>query len=93
MIKPDNLSTEEAAGISLVALTAFEGLVDVGKIEPGQSVFINGGTTSVGIAAIQIAKAYGCKVTTSCSGASTDMVKKLGADEVSVVQWTRSCYS
>lgn len=57
-------------------------LVDLGRIEQGQRVFINGGSTSVGAYAIQIAKAKGCRVVASCSGKNIDLVKSLGADEV-----------
>lgn len=62
--------------------TALDGLVDVAQIKQGQHVFINGGSSGVGSMGIQIAKAYGCTVTTSCSGRNTELVKKLGADEV-----------
>jgi len=71
-----------------VGITAYGSLVDLGKIEEGQSVFINGGTTGVGTLAIQIAKAKGCKVTVSTSGKNVKKVKELGADEV--IDYTQS---
>ncbi|KAG8953979.1 hypothetical protein FRC04_000963 [Tulasnella sp. 424] len=80
--KPDSVTWDEAAGISLVGRTAIDALVDMAQVKAGQHVFINGGSSSVGLSAIQIAKAYGCTVTTSCSGKNTDLVKRCGADEV-----------
>ncbi|TDL27567.1 NAD(P)-binding protein [Rickenella mellea] len=80
--KPNNITPTEAAGITLTAATAYKGLVEIAQIEEGQSVFINGGSSSVGIFAIQIAKSKGCKVVASCSSKNTDFVKSLGADEV-----------
>ncbi|KAG8919028.1 hypothetical protein FRC01_001516 [Tulasnella sp. 417] len=80
--KPDSVTWEEAAGLTLVGRTAIDGLIDMAQIKHGQHVFVNGGSSSVGLVAIQIAKAYGCTVTTSCSGRNTDLVKRYGADEV-----------
>ncbi|KAG9043219.1 hypothetical protein FS837_009864 [Tulasnella sp. UAMH 9824] len=80
--KPDPVTWEEAAGLALVGRTAIDALVDMAQVKPGQHIFINGGSSSVGLAAIQIAKAYGCTVVTSCSGKNTDLVKRYGADEV-----------
>lgn len=80
--RPANVSPTEAAGITLAGMTAYMALVDIGKIEPGQTVFVNGGSSSVGGFAIQIAKAKGCKVVAACSGKNIDFVKGLGADEV-----------
>lgn len=80
--KPKSVSFDEAAGLSLVARTAIDALIDIAKIRDGQKVFVNGGSSGVGTIGIQIAKAYGCHVTTSCSGKNAGLVKKLGADEV-----------
>jgi NADPH:quinone reductase-like Zn-dependent oxidoreductase len=52
------------------------------KLEEGQCIFINGGSSSVGAFAIQIAKAKGCKVYASASGKNEEFVRGLGADEV-----------
>ncbi|KAK7693253.1 hypothetical protein QCA50_002819 [Cerrena zonata] len=79
--RPADMPPTVAAGISLVGLTASIGLFQRGKLEPGQSVFINGGSTAVGLAAIQFAKAIGCKVTVTGSTAKEDKLKALGADE------------
>jgi len=79
--KPKNISFAEAAGIGLAGLTAWQSLVDSGKIQAGQRVLINGTTGGVGIFAVQIAKAKGCHVVATCSGEKADFVKQLGADE------------
>lgn len=84
--KPDTLSFEEAAGIALTARTAIDALVDLAKIQEGQKVLINGGSSAVGIFGIQIAKAYGCSVTATCSSRNVDLVRKLGADAVSTFE-------
>jgi len=81
-LKPTTLSYEEAAVLPLVGLTALQGLRD-GKIGAGSSVLILGGSSAVGICAIQIAKFLGAAtVYATCSGKNTDFVKGLGADEV-----------
>ena len=79
--KPMSIEFTQAAGISLVAMTAYQGL-RWAKLEAGQTIFINGGSSSVGSMAIQMAKAKGCKVVSSCSAPNVDLVKSLGADEV-----------
>lgn len=79
--RPTNVTPTQAAGIPLAALTAYQGLFDVAHLEPEQRVFINGGSTSVGAFAIQLAKAIGCKVTASASGKNEQFVRSLGADE------------
>lgn len=64
-------------------MTAYEGIVKRGKVGSGQRVFINGGSSSVGTIAIQIAKQRGATVVASCSAAKMDFVQGLGADVVS----------
>jgi len=80
--RPEGISPNEASGIAIVAMTAYAALYQVGKLEAGQRIFINGGTTSVGIYAIQFAKALGCKVYASASGKNEEFLKDLGVDEV-----------
>jgi NADPH:quinone reductase-like Zn-dependent oxidoreductase len=80
-IRPSNVSAAEAS-ISLAALTAYQGLFDVGKLEAEQTVLINGGSSSVGAFAIQLAKAHGARVVATASGKNEDFVRSLGADEV-----------
>ena len=83
---PANVSFTQAAGFALAAETAWQGLFKFGGLEPGQSVFINGGSSSVGCFAIQIAKAKGCKVVASASSKNEEYVKSWGADEVCFVK-------
>lgn len=81
--KPDNIPFEEAAGIVTVGLTAFQVLsLPDHEIKPGQSIFINGGATAVGQAAIQIAKRLGLsEIEASCSSEKSDFVKGFGASK------------
>jgi len=81
-LRPDNLSVEQAAGLALVGQTVWQALFDVAQVETGQSVFVNGGSSSVGLIAIQLLKAKNCTVGTSCSLKNFDLVKGLGADHV-----------
>ena len=83
-LRPDHISPNEASGIPIVAMTAYAALYQVGKLEAGQRVFINGGTTSVGMYAVQFAKALGCKVYASASGKNEEFLRNLGVDEVCV---------
>ncbi|KAF5387131.1 hypothetical protein D9615_001846 [Tricholomella constricta] len=81
VLRPPSVSPIEAAGITLVSETAYEGLIDIGKIEAGQTVLINGGSSAVGAYAIQIAKAKGAKVVATASAKNETFVRKMGADE------------
>jgi len=79
-IKPKGLTMEEAASIPLVGLTAWQALVEMAELKPGQKVFIQAGTGGVGTFAIQLAKHLGATVATTASTANFEMVKGLGAD-------------
>jgi len=81
-LKPKNLTMEEAASIPLVGLTAWQGLVERGKLTRGQKVFIQAGSGGVGSFAIQLAKHLGATVATTTSTSNVDMVRGLGADVV-----------
>ena len=81
-LKPQNISMDEAASIPLVALTAWQALVDVADLQKGQKVLIHAGSGGVGTIAIQLAKHLGATVATTTSTANVDLVKSLGADVV-----------
>ena len=81
-LKPASLSMEEAASIPLVGLTAWQALDEVGRVKPGQKVFIQAGSGGVGTIAIQLAKHLGATVATTTSAANVDLVRSLGADVV-----------
>jgi NADPH:quinone reductase-like Zn-dependent oxidoreductase len=81
-LKPANLSMEQAAGIPLVALTAWQALVDIARLQKGQKVLIHAGSGGVGSIAIQLAKHLGAVVATTTSTANVEWVKALGADVV-----------
>jgi len=80
--KPENLNFEEAASIPLAALTSYQALVHEGKIKKGDHVIVNGCTGGVGIAGVQIAKAFGCIVTGVCSTKNLKIAKEVGVDHV-----------
>ncbi|MGF1601999.1 MAG: NAD(P)-dependent alcohol dehydrogenase [Thermosynechococcaceae cyanobacterium] len=82
VLKPTNLSFAEAATVPVSALAALQGLQDVGKVQAGQNVLINGASGGVGSFAIQIAKAFGAEVTGVCSTQKIEMVRSLGADHI-----------
>ncbi|MDY0835521.1 NADP-dependent oxidoreductase [Pseudomonas sp. SED1] len=81
-LKPKNISMEEAASLPLVALTAWQVLVETAKLKRGQKVFIHAGSGGVGTLAIQLAKHLGAFVATTTSTSNVDWVKALGADVV-----------
>ncbi|WP_019904812.1 NADP-dependent oxidoreductase [Methylobacterium sp. 77] len=81
-LKPTNLSMAEAASIPLVGLTAWQALVEMAELKPGDKVLIHAGSGGVGTFAIQLAKHLGATVATTTSAANADLVRSLGADIV-----------
>jgi len=80
-LKPKNINFEEAAAVPLAATTAWQALIDSGKIAKGQTVLIHGGSGGVGSFAIPIAKARGAKVIATASTAHQATLKQLGVDQ------------
>ncbi|KAG2974504.1 hypothetical protein PC118_g14486 [Phytophthora cactorum] len=79
---PSNLNFDEAASVPLVALTAYQGMFNHAKLQKGETVLILGGSSSVGMYAIQFARAVGARVITTASAEKAEFVKSLGANQV-----------
>lgn len=90
-LKPDGISMEQAASLPLVALTAWQVLVETARLQKGQKVFIHAGSGGVGSIAIQLAKHLGAFVATTTSTANVEWVKALGADLV--IDYTRQDFT
>ena len=79
---PVTANFSEMAAVPVAGLTALQAIVTHGMIREGEKVLINGSSGGVGHFAVQVAKAYGAKVTAICSSKNMEFVKSLGADEV-----------
>jgi NADPH:quinone reductase-like Zn-dependent oxidoreductase len=79
-VKPRNLSHQEAGTVPLAALTAWQALLNQGKLKQGQRVLIHAGAGGVGVMAIQIAKTFGAYVAATASTRNQDFLRELGAD-------------
>jgi NADPH:quinone reductase-like Zn-dependent oxidoreductase len=80
--KPKNLTFEQAAVVAVSGSTALQALRDQGRVQPGQQVLIVGASGGVGTFAVQIAKAFGARVTGVCRTDKVEMVRSIGADHV-----------
>jgi NADPH:quinone reductase-like Zn-dependent oxidoreductase len=82
VMKPNNVTFEQAGSVGVAGITALQGLRDKGRIQSGEKVLINGASGGVGTFAVQIAKAFGAEVTAVCSTRNVDLMKSIGADHV-----------
>lgn len=82
VLKPGNVTWEQAASVAVAVLTAVQGLRDKGQIQPGQKILINGASGGVGTFAVPIAKHFGADVTGVCSARNVELVRSQGADQV-----------
>jgi NADPH:quinone reductase-like Zn-dependent oxidoreductase len=89
--KPAGLSFEEAGALPISGITALRAVRDEGHVQPGQTVLIIGAAGGVGSLAVQIAKAYGAKVTAVSSTSKEDLVRSFGADDV--IDYTREDFT
>jgi len=91
VLKPANLTFEQAAAVPVAGCTALQALRDKGQIQPGQRVLIYGAGGGVGTFAVQLAKAFEADVTAATSTGNIDMVRSIGADRV--IDYTREDFT
>lgn len=78
----DGISDVDAAAMPCAGMTSYQTLHDIAKVQPGETVLVNGASGGVGVYAVQIAKAMGAKVVAVCGPDNLDFCRELGADEV-----------
>jgi hypothetical protein len=89
--KPASLTFEEAGSLPISGITALRAIRDEGNVQPGQTVLVIGAAGGVGSLVVQIAKAYGAKVTAVCSTSKEELVSSIGADDV--INYTREDFA
>ncbi len=90
-VKPSSLTMEEAAAVPLVALAAWQALVDLAQVKPGQKILVHAGAGGLGSTVVQLAKHLGGHVATTAHGNDQEKVRTLGADEV--IDYTRTDFA
>jgi NADPH:quinone reductase-like Zn-dependent oxidoreductase len=91
VLKPGNVTFEQAASAPVAGFTALQALRDKGRLQPGQTVLINGAGGGVGTFAVQIAKSLGADVTGVCGPGNVERVRSIGADWI--IDYTREDFT